>query len=117
MVNRWLNKQQVEKTGKPCYLPKQKQVNGEWVWDGNWIGGMEPICDILLPFTRCKQLGCPVGEKEQPAAYVYKQSEPTQFRYVPFWTRFAEDIDLSKASEGEIKVINLRRGDGVRKIV
>lgn len=116
MVNQWLNKQQVQKTGKPCLIPRQIIVNGEWVWDGDWIGGPKPTCDILLSYNRCKHLGCPVGERERPDAFLYKQSEPTQFRYIPFWARFAEQIDISKASEAEVKEINRRRGDGVRKI-
>ncbi|MBW4838618.1 MAG: hypothetical protein KZY74_04425, partial [Paenibacillaceae bacterium] len=80
---------------------------------GKWIG-MPPVCDILLTYSRCKQLGCPVGEYERPAAYVYKQSESTQFRYVPFWARFAEQIDLSLTDELEAKIIGRRRGAGVR---
>lgn len=116
MEHLWLNKHQVQATGKPCLIPRQIEINGEWVWDGKWIG-MPPICDILLTYSRCKQLGCPVGEYERPVAYVYKQSEPTQFRYVPLWARFADQIDLRLADEVEARIIRRRRGDGVRKIV
>jgi hypothetical protein len=113
MEHLWLNKHQVQASGKPCLIPRQIEINGEWVWDGKWIG-MPPVCDILLTYSRCKQLGCPVGEYERPAAYVYKQSEPTQFRYVPFWARFADQIDLSLTDDLEAKIIGRRRGAGVR---
>ncbi len=115
MERLWLNKQQVQATGKPCLIPKQIEINGEWIWEGKWIGP-PPVCDILLTFTRCKQLGCPVLENESPAAYVYKQSEPSQFRYVPYFARYAEQINMSAATELELKVLAMRRGDGTREI-
>ncbi|WP_138225690.1 hypothetical protein [Paenibacillus algicola] len=112
--NQWLNKQQVQSAGIACFIPRQIQVDGEWVWDGRWIGAPEPIADILLSFARCKQLGCPVQPGESPDAYVYKASEKTQFRYVPFWSRFEEQIDMSKTDEAEARIIKRHRGDGVR---
>ncbi|WP_059048709.1 hypothetical protein [Paenibacillus senegalimassiliensis] len=116
MDNLWLNKYQAERSGKPCLLPRQIQTDHGWVWEGKWTGGPEPVCDILLTFTRCRVLGCPVGPREAPAAYLYKQSEPTQFRYIPFWARFIEQINLSQATELEKAVLARRRGDGVRPI-
>lgn len=115
MHNLWLNKFQAKASGKPCLIPRQVEVNGVWVWDGKWAGAPAPMCDILLPFTRCQQLGCPVGERERPAAYVYKQAEPSKYRYVPFWARFIEQIDMSQVTELEARVLSRRRGDGVRE--
>ena len=114
MGNLWINKYQAQTSGKPCLIPRQVESNGDWYWEGKWANGPEPIADILLTYTRCKQLGCPVSEKEKPEAYVYKQSEPSQFRYVPFYSRYIEQIDMSRATELEVRVLNRRRGDGVR---
>ncbi|AZS17410.1 hypothetical protein [Paenibacillus lutimineralis] len=117
MFNQWLNKHQAKASGKPCFIPRQIQIDGNWIWDGKWAGAPPPVCDILLTYTRCQQLECPVGPKERPAAYVYKQSEPSKFRYVPFWARFAEQINLDMADEVEARIISRRRGDGVRNIM
>ncbi|MNP47262.1 hypothetical protein D3C76_1413060 [compost metagenome] len=117
MHNHWLNKPQAKASGKPCLVPRQVEVNGEWVWEGKWVGAPEPVADILLTYTRCKILGCPVGDREKPVAYVYKQSERSQFRYVPFYARFIEQIDMSNTTELEAKVLSRRRGDGIRSVV
>ncbi|WP_160045655.1 hypothetical protein [Paenibacillus sp. USDA918EY] len=109
----WLNKVQAQDSGKPCLIPFQVEINGEWVWDGRWTRPA-PIADILLPYTRCKQVGCPVQYRESPAAYVYNAAEKSQFRYVPFWARFIEDIDMTKVDAQEAKILSFRLGDGVR---
>lgn len=114
MVNHWLNKQQAQASGKPCLIPRQVEINGEWVWDGKWFGGPRPVTDILLTYTRCNQLGCPVRDKEKPVAYVYKQSERSNYRYVPLWDRFIDQINMSKVTELEAQVLSRRHGDGVR---
>lgn len=113
MDSLWLNKHQAQASGKPCLVPRQVEVNGEWVWEGKWVGGPKPNADILISYHRCQQLGCPVGEQESPAAYVYKQSEHSQFRYVPFFSRFIEQIDMSKATDLEKKVLARRHCDGL----
>lgn len=110
----WLNKSQAKASRMPCLIPRQIEVNGEWVWDGIWAGAPEPVADILLTYRRCAFLGCPVGEQEKPAAYIYSSREISSYRYVPLWARFAEQIDMSKANELEIRVLSRRRGDGVR---
>ncbi|MNK79717.1 hypothetical protein D3C87_993930 [compost metagenome] len=111
MDNQWLNKMQVQKTGKPCLIPHQVEINGEWVWDGKWVRGEMPRVDILLPFHRCKRLGCPVQKHESPSAYMYYPRESSQFKYVPYWARRAEQIDLSKALDIELRVLRSRRKD------
>ncbi|WP_422659092.1 hypothetical protein ACK8P5_00650 [Paenibacillus sp. EC2-1] len=114
-MGRWLNKQQAIASGLPCFIPQQIEEDGEWIWRGTWACAPEPVADILLPYSRCIQLGCPVGAKEKPSAYVYKAAEISSYRYVPFWSRFAEQIDMEKVNELEARVIKRRRGDGVRK--
>lgn len=111
----WLNKSQAQASRMPCLIPRQIKVKGDWVWEGKWVGAPEPVADILLTYTRCIQLGCPVGEKEKPAAYVYSSRELSSYRYIPLWARFLEQIDMSKVNEIEHRVLNHRRGDGVRK--
>lgn len=109
----WLNKVQAQDSGKPCLIPHQVEIDGNWMWDGKWTRPA-PIADILLPYTRCKEVGCPVQYRESPAAYVYNAAEKSQFRYMPFWARFHEDIDHSKITEEEARILSFRRGDGVR---
>ncbi|AYB47679.1 hypothetical protein D5F53_32165 [Paenibacillus lautus] len=110
----WVNKAQAQASRMPCLIPRQVEIDGNWVWEGKWVSAPEPIADILLTYTRCTQLGCPVGEKEKPAAYVYCSSELSSYRYVPIWPRFIEQIDMSKVNELELRVLKRRRGDGVR---
>ncbi|MCA4756304.1 hypothetical protein [Mycolicibacterium fortuitum] len=110
----WLNKVQAKESGMPCLIPRQVEINGEWKWEGKWAGAPEPVADILLTYTRCSQLGCPVGAKEKPAAYVYCSGELSSYRYVPIWSRFIEQIDMNKVNDLELRVLKLRRGDGVR---
>ncbi|MEC0370861.1 hypothetical protein [Paenibacillus chibensis] len=110
----WLNKVQAKASGIPCLIPKQVEIDGEWVMEGRWTSP-PPTADILLPYNRCKQVGCPVQERERPAAYVYNASEKTQFRYIPFWARFSEDIDHSKITDDEAWILSLNRGGSVRK--
>lgn len=109
----WLNKVQAQASGKPCLIPFQTEINGEWVWDGKWTRPA-PVADILLPYTRCKEIGCQVQSKESPAAYVYYAAERSKYRYVPFWARFIDQIDQTKITESEAKILRFRRGDGVR---
>ncbi|MCJ8015246.1 hypothetical protein MUG84_26615 [Paenibacillus sp. KQZ6P-2] len=111
----WLNKVQAQASGKPCLIPYQVEIDGEWVWDGRWTK-LAPTADILLPYTRCKEIGCPVQNRESPDAYVYNAAEKSQFRYVPFWARFSEDIDHSKITDEEGRILGFRRGDGVRNL-
>ncbi|MUG68662.1 hypothetical protein GNP94_22075 [Paenibacillus campinasensis] len=110
----WITNVQAQASGMPCLIPRQVEVNGEWVWEGKWAGAPEPVADILLTYTRCAQLGCPVKPKERPSAYIYNSGEGSKYRYVPLWARFAEQIDISKANELELRVLRRRRGDGVR---
>lgn len=115
MRNLWLNKAQAQASMIPCLIPRQIEINGEWKWEGRWVGAPEPVADILLSFTRCSELGCPVGHKEKPVAYVYCSRELSSYRYVPLWARFLEQIDKGKANELELRVLNRRKGDGNRK--
>lgn len=110
----WLNKIQAQASGMPCLIPFQKEVNGEWVWDGKWTRPA-PVADILLTYHRCSELGCPVRQNESPAAYVYYAAEKSNYRYMPFWARFAEQIDMSKIDEEESRILSYRRGNGVRE--
>lgn len=117
-LHRWLNKQEAANCGIPVFVPRQVQdeVSGEWVWSGRW--NMDrPIGDILLGYQRCGELGAGVADDEQPAGYIYSAKVKDQFRYIPLFSRGAEQLDADKLTELERTAIEVRQsyaGYGMR---
>ncbi|MEK4113252.1 hypothetical protein MHH92_23580 [Paenibacillus sp. FSL M7-1414] len=115
-LHRWLNKQEVANCGIPVFVPRQVEVNGEWVTGGRW--NMDrPIGDILLGQRRCGELGAGVAEDEQPAGYIYAAKVKDQYRYIPLFSRAAEQLEADKLTKLEQRAIELRQsyaGYGMR---
>lgn len=115
-LHRWLNKQEVANRGIPIFVPRQVEVNGEWVPGGRWH--MErPKGDILLGLKRCGELGASVADDEPPAGYIYSAKVKDQFRYVPLFSRAVEQLDADKLTQLERTAIEVRQsyaGYGMR---
>ncbi|QLG39375.1 hypothetical protein HW560_15610 [Paenibacillus sp. E222] len=119
MNHRWLNRQEVANCGIPVFVPKEEEINGEWVMGGRW-NLPRPIGDILLPYSRCAALGSPVPDFEEPAGYIYNGKAKDQYRYVPLFSRAMEELDLDKITPLEKRSIEVRQtyaGYGLRRVI
>ncbi|MFJ2044547.1 hypothetical protein ACIOBL_13120 [Paenibacillus taichungensis] len=119
MNHRWLNRQEVANCGIPVFVPKEEEINGEWIMGGRW-NLPRPIGDILLPYSRCAALGSPVPDFEEPAGYIYNGKAKDQYRYVPLFSRAMEELDLDKITPLEKRSIEVRQtyaGYGLRRVI
>lgn len=117
--HRWLNRQEAQNCGIPVFVPKEEEINGEWIMGGRW-NMPRPIGDILLTYSRCAALGTPVPDFEQPAGYCYKRNAKDQYRYVPLFSRAMEELDLDKIDPAEKRSIEVRQtyaGYGLRRVI
>lgn len=107
-ANAWLNQPQVKASGKPVFVPKPEQINGEWVNGGKW--SMERPAGEWLGLEReCERVGAPVRPDEEPAGYIYIAKAKSQFRYAPLYARMAEELDPDKLTDLDHNAIAARR--------
>ncbi|WP_083677284.1 Cas9 inhibitor AcrIIA9 family protein [Paenibacillus amylolyticus] len=117
--HRWLNRQEAQNCGIPVFVPREEEINGEWIMGGRW-NMPRPIGDILLTYSRCAALGTPVPDFEQPAGYCYKRNAKDQYKYVPLFSRAMEELDLDKIDPAEKRSIEVRQtyaGYGLRRVI
>lgn len=67
-----------------------------------WIGFDDEKERVLLTRSRCKQLGFPVQNSEEPIAYRYAVDGPADRKYVQVFDRTGCNIDRSKLYPKEI---------------
>lgn len=86
-------------TGASCFIP-----DAPGALTGRWRGPI-PDSGIVLTRKRCADVGAPVREREYPVSFVYRMEIKSDFKFVPFYQRQADEIDRSKLNHLEERVL------------
>ncbi|WP_438497128.1 hypothetical protein [Paenibacillus sp. IHBB 3054] len=90
-------------TGVACFVP-----DAPGALTGRWFGE-PPLDGIILTRRRCAALGAPVQDREYPVAFIYRIEIKDDYRYVPFYLRLPEQLDLKKSTYYEDRWLKRQR--------
>jgi hypothetical protein len=101
MPNRkgWLTKNEMMDTGMPCFIP-----DAVGALTGRWYGS-PPGDGIMLTRTRCAQLDAAVKDSEEAVAFFYVATIAENYRYIPFYHRKAEELNVQKINQLEKRTL------------
>ena len=93
----WYSKEEAYATGLPIWIRRDSMQPGQWTHKPYDLA-------VLLTRTRCKELGMPTlrNGMEAPSAFRYKNSEGSQYRYIPLYDR----TDVFESGELPFTILN-----------
>ncbi|OKP94797.1 hypothetical protein A3848_02150 [Paenibacillus sp. P32E] len=98
-----LTKNEMMDTGAACFIP-----DAPGALTGRWYGE-PPLDGLILPRRRCAALGAPVQNREYPVACIYRIEIKDDYRYVPFYHRQLDQLDLKKTTFYEDRWLKRQR--------